>query len=103
MYYNYILEGKEPVHCDDIETWSKWYQTANRRVASTFISDDVRVSTVFLAMDHNWHGGEKILFETMVFGGRYDDYQERYHTWDEAEEGHKRIVEMVRRGKELIS
>ena len=36
-----------------------------------------------------------VLFETMVFGGEYDDYQERYHTYDEAEEGHKRIVEMV--------
>jgi hypothetical protein len=31
----------------------------------------------------------------MVFGGEHDGYQERYHTYDEAEEGHKRICDMV--------
>jgi len=30
-----------------------------------------------------------------VFGGEHDEYQERYHTYDEAEEGHKRICDMV--------
>jgi hypothetical protein len=33
----------------------------------------------------------------MVFGGEHDEYQERYHTYDEAEEGHKIICEMVDR------
>jgi hypothetical protein len=50
-------------------------------------------------MDHSLAGligdGSPVLFETMVFGGEYDEYQERYHTYDEAEEGHKRICEMV--------
>ena len=58
-----------------------------------------KISTVFLSMDHGLSGligdGTPVLFETMVFGGEHDDYQERYHTYDEAEEGHKRIVEMV--------
>ena len=57
------------------------------------------VSTVFLSMDHGLAGrigdGTPVLFETMVFGGEHDGYQERYHTYDEAEEGHKRICEMV--------
>lgn len=57
------------------------------------------ISTVFLSMDHGLArliGDETpVLFETMVFGGEYEDYQERYHTYDEAEEGHKRICEMV--------
>jgi hypothetical protein len=58
-----------------------------------------RISTIFLSMDHGLAGligdGTPVLFETMVFGGEYDDYQERYHTYVEAEEGHKRICEMV--------
>ena len=39
------------------------------------------VSTVFLGMDHNWRReGPPILFETMVFGGRYAGLQLRYAT-----------------------
>jgi hypothetical protein len=57
------------------------------------------ISTVFLSMDHGLAGligdGTPVLFETMVFGGEHDGYQERYHTYDEAEEGHKRICDMV--------
>lgn len=48
-----------------------------------------RVSTVFLSLDHNWGDGPPILFETMIFGGEHDGYQERYRTWEEAEEGHE--------------
>ncbi len=38
------------------------------------------------------------LFETMIFGGANDGYQERYATWDEAERGHKRICEEISAG-----
>jgi hypothetical protein len=31
----------------------------------------------------------------MVFGSKYDDYQERYLTYDDAILGHERICEMV--------
>ena len=31
----------------------------------------------------------------MIFGGKHDGWQERYHTYDEAMEGHKRLCEMV--------
>ena len=58
-----------------------------------------RISTVFMSMDHGLAGligdGTPVLFETMVFGGEHDEYQERYHTYDEAEEGHKRVCEMI--------
>ena len=47
----------------------------------------IRISTVFLG--HNFLGKrEPILFETMVFGGKYDEEQERYTTWKKAEAGH---------------
>lgn len=54
--------------------------------------NDVQVSTVFL-------GVSIALFETMVFGnGSYelDNYSRRYATWNEAEVGHKEVVDMVK-------
>lgn len=57
------------------------------------------VSTVFLMIDHNFLGGDPILFETMIFSegdSVLDEYQERYHTEDAARAGHARIVAMVK-------
>lgn len=54
------------------------------------------VSTVFLGLDHRFGQGEPLVFETMVFGGPLDQEQERYSTWDEAEAGHKAMVERVK-------
>ncbi len=31
----------------------------------------------------------------MVFGGKFNQIQERYSTWDEAEAGHKKMVERL--------
>jgi len=90
----YILEGKEPVLCDFM-TWIRWKENFdNRRVAKTEIGK-VRISTVFLGIDHNWGDGPPILFETMVFGGELDQEQERYSTWEEAKVGHRQMVAMV--------
>jgi len=95
MNGKYKLEGHEPVPVDDLLEWGAWLQTADRHVALD-IFGDVRVSTVFLGLDHSFGGGAPLLFETMVFGGPLDGEQERYHTWDEAEAGHKLMIEKVR-------
>jgi hypothetical protein len=31
----------------------------------------------------------------IVFGGKYDEYTDRYATWDEAVSGHDQMVKMV--------
>lgn len=67
---------------------------SRRHVAKKRIGD-VLVSTVFLGLNHRWGGGPPLIFETMIFGGEHDEYQERYSTWQEAEAGHKRAVDMV--------
>ena|SRR3990167_1521634 len=92
MNNKYILEGKNPVPCDDLMTWGNWFETANRRVDSTE-HGDIRVSTVFLGLDHSFGEGKPILFETMIFGGEHDQYQERCSTWEEAEAMHKAACE----------
>jgi hypothetical protein len=57
---------------------------------------EVRVSTVFLGLDHSFSGGPPLLFETMVFGGEHDQAQWRYTTWQEAEIGHAQVLAKVK-------
>lgn len=70
----------EPVSCTDLLTWAAWFEAQidiarregaerdPRRVAGTSVGH-VWISTVFLAIDHNFGlAGPPILFETMVFG-----------------------------------
>lgn len=96
----YILgnDGKTPVPCPDLATWARWFETADRHVAQTTVGN-VRVSTVFLGIDHNWSPrGPPLLFEGMIFGGTHDEEQRRYSTRDEAERGHAELVAMARSG-----
>jgi hypothetical protein len=59
-----------------------------------------RISTVWLGLNHNYFGGKPLIFETMVFGerGGHEEYMDRYSTWDEAVEGHKKAVAWVLNG-----
>lgn len=62
-----------------------------------FRVEKIMVSTVFLGLDHSFRDhGPPILFETLVFNGPLRDEMERYATWDEADAGHKAMVERVR-------
>lgn len=95
----YILgPDHEPV-ASTVEEWSAWlghgFPMIIKRVANDNIGDTT-VSTVFLGVDHNWGDGPPILFETMVFGGDHDEWQWRYHTWDEAAQGHAAVVAAVK-------
>ena len=95
----YTLEGKTPVPCEDTYTWGMWMEKADRSVGSKFIGD-VHISTVFIGVNHRLtDDSPPILFETMIFGGKHDEFQQRYETWEMAEAGHKAAVELVERGK----
>lgn len=95
MNGKYILEGHKPKLVEDVLEWGRWFETAERHVAETVLPNGTRVSTVFLALDHSFSGGEPLLFETMLFGGKHDQYQERYSTWEEAEIGHKKAIKIA--------
>jgi hypothetical protein len=89
MSDKYILEGRNPIACDNLIEWAKWFETADRIVEKTNIGH-LYVSTVFLGLDHRFGGrGMPILFETMIFGDGVEDYHERCSTWEQAEEQHK--------------
>jgi hypothetical protein len=71
----------------------------DKRVGFTRIDADVSVSTVWLALDHQWGEGEPLIFETMIFGGDYDVWgTRRYSTEEAAMRGHLRVVDALRSG-----
>src|SRR3546814_8874511 len=73
-----------------------WMAEGDRRVAGTWI-DDVRISTVFLGLDHNHApGGDPLLFETMVFVDVETHEVRRYFIWEEAEACHAEMTELTR-------
>jgi hypothetical protein len=97
MADRYILEGHEPKPCEDLMEWARWFEAAGEKriVAQTEVGNDVKVSTVFLGLNHSWDGGPPLLFETMIFG-QPDSQQERCSTWEQAEKQHARIVELAK-------
>lgn len=105
---NYIIDDEHNiVPQPDLRMWAEWYETADRHVGFCDFGD-MKVSTVFLGMDHSWDGSAPMLFETMVFERNRDpglelDYVQsddfemwRYSTWAQAEAGHEKMCELVR-------
>ena len=95
---HWVLDGHEPKRVA-LADWLAWVSAGpSRRVAEDTIGD-AWVSTVFLSVDHGF-GGRPILFETMIFGGQYENGCWRYGSWDAAEAGHRRVAEAMRGGRD---
>lgn len=94
MSEHWILVGKK-VKPVGLMEWAEWYETAERHVGNDKIGE-VFVSTVFLGIDHSFGGGKPLLFETMIFGGKRNEYQERCSTYNEAVEMHKKALDLVK-------
>ena len=101
----YILNEHTPVKCEELIKWATWFETANRTVKKDTAKvtldgrnvGQVRVSTVFLGIDHAFPGvSEPMLFETMVFGGDLDQHCDRCSTWEAAEKMHELWIEKVK-------
>jgi hypothetical protein len=97
MSDKYILDSAgNPEPAPSLMAWANWFDgnRDKRRVGDDTVGD-VRVSTVFLGLDHSFGGGPPLLYETMVFGGPLDGEQERYSTRAEAEAGHATMLARV--------
>ena len=81
--------------------WGEWFETAERTVEKTSISEGevemCEVSTVFLGIDHSFGSGttKPVLFETAIFNSTNSDVIQRYETEKEAITGHAFIVERL--------
>lgn len=90
----YILEDYEPKLADPVK-WALWFSYADRQVSVTETKDGVRISTVFLGLNHQWGDGPPLLFETLVFGGIMGGEMWRCSTWSQALAQHDRVVALV--------
>lgn len=98
MYY---LNDDHTYRPCEIEEWANQFREKNKikRVASDSIKGK-RISTVWLGIDLNsghFDTDKPLLFETMIFiePGSEDIYMDRYSSWDEALEGHKKAIQWV--------
>jgi len=90
------------------EEWREWFSDLkNRQVDKTDITNEPNypggnfVSTVCLGISHGFKWDrEPILFETMIFGGKYDQNSWRCATYGEAKRNHWEIVNNIKQGIE---
>ena len=85
--------------------WCVCNESVQKHVAEDYFvisekeDESIRVSTVWLGLDHAYLNQMPLIFETMIFGIKDDEeldrYQERYGSLSEAEEGHGRAMTLV--------
>jgi hypothetical protein len=97
LYYD--REGR-PV---SMREWADTMGTGrDRHVALDYVGE-VKVSTVWMGIDHNWSGtGPPLIFETMIFGGSHDEECWRYSTEAAALAGHDQALTLMREAKRLL-
>lgn len=86
----YTLDGHTPVPTTDLVEAMQ-----NRPHVALTEKGKVSVSTVFLGIDHSFFEGPPLVFETMIFGGEHDGWQDRCSTWEEAEAMHARACALL--------
>lgn len=94
---HYILDEQgNAVPINDIFKWAAFMRSSAARTNITLL-DNIIISTAFLGYDHSFDNEKEvpILWETMIFGGKHDQHQERYTSKEEAMEGHERAVKMA--------
>jgi len=93
MISQYILKYRKPIPCDDPLKWGKWFEQRHIRKVRTTYLGPVRISTVFMGLDHGWNG-IPMLFETMIFDlpDFDEDYQTRCTTHRQALTMHKNAI-----------
>jgi hypothetical protein len=95
----HILEGRK-VEAVNFETYLEWL-TTRKESEKILIQEHIGqawISTVFLPLATQIT--KEPMFETMIFGGKFDQKQYRWQTWDKAIEMHHLIVHMVERSEQ---
>lgn len=108
-----LNDKNEVIPAQDVYEWGAMFEDWDRRcVANTIIANGgIRISTAFMGIDMGFNE-EPVCFETMIFiylplvrhgedgdvfyglrlAGYYNEWQNRYRTWEQAEYDHKKIV-----------
>ena len=92
----YILDENNKPILSTIIQYVEWIEkNPERKAVKQEYVGDVRISTVFLGLDHAWDSDIPVLWETMIFGGEHDQYMDRYTSYEEALEGHQTALNLV--------
>jgi len=92
----YILEKENKPVKSTINQHSEGIEAnPDKKVVKQENIGDIFVSTVFLGLDHAWNSDVPVLWETMIFRGEYDQYQDRYTSVEDALKGHKKALELL--------
>lgn len=109
----YKLEDKRVVPCSE-EEWLKQMRDTKSRIVGKDCYFHVTVSTVFIGYDPDisaeenvqryrkiqWEDNAPWAFESCVFGWptrHWWKYEERYRSWEDAKQGHEKMLEEIRR------
>lgn len=87
----YILKGKRPVPCDDIEIWQKFMDDVPARTLSSDQVGKCKIHTTFVGANL----GSEIMpkfFRTMIIGDNGDNDPWLTETWEQAEVKHRTVV-----------
>ena len=92
----YILDEENKPVKSSISIAGEWLdKNLKRKAVKQEYIGDVYVSTVFLGLDHSFKSDKPVLWETMIFGGDHDQYQERYTSYEDAFEGHQKALNLI--------
>lgn len=104
-YYR-LDENKNAIPCTKRE-WENQREEMRKNDSIHVARDKINnkwISTVWLGLNHNFideDDNRPHIFETMILDEEKDEwmnYEERYSTWAEAEEGHKKALQWVKDG-----
>ena len=97
----YLLNKRKRPYKVSFFEWGDIFQTSGKRHLKDKFIKGIRISTVFLGLDHSYLKNQKPqIFETMVFEDEsYSEiYLDRYATYKEAQKGHRKAVRWVLNG-----
>ena len=108
MWYKLINRKCVPFEhdLDDTDSFLKEMSKHHRNVRKNRVRvsyiDEVKVSTVFLGLDHGiMQDLPPLLFETMIFNGRFEGRGVRCATWREALKMHSEMLQLVKTERRL--
>ena len=98
MWYK-LDSDNNPIPCSSVVDYEQWFLKHGTSVAQTKFKDtkniSIYVSTVFLGLDHSHNSTVPILWETMVFGGPFDQQSVQYSSFKDALKGHNIVVDGI--------
>jgi len=92
----YILDNHTPVEAT-MNDWIDWQSNHKVHIAldNVVLDEPITISTMFFGINLSFDPERLELFETVVFGGEYDERKWRYLSWDDAVNGHNDVVRKI--------